>query len=125
MTNVSRSGRRLIVALTLVAALTALPTSAASARPAEPVAHKAVAPLAISVASFIGKELAVGVLNKIGGEAFGAALSELGFGNPDSARLAAVDAKLDRIEVTLKELHTHVEQIAAALNMARLAAVRH
>lgn len=121
-----RSMRRLLVAVLLVAALAALPASTATARPTQPVAHAAVAPLAVPVATFILKELAVGVLNKAGGEAFGAALSELGIGgDPNAARLKAVDEKLDRIEVTLKELHTKVEGIAAALNMARLSAVRH
>lgn len=109
----------------VVSLLAALPVSGAAARPTGPIAHEAVAPLAVPVATFILKELAVGVLNKAGGEAFGAAMAEAGFGDPNVARLKAVDEKLARIEVSLNELHAKVDSITTSLAYSRLSAVRH
>ncbi len=82
----------------LAAILVALPASEAAAQPAEPVAHAAVVPLAVPVASFILKELAVGALNKLGAEGMGTILSQAGFGDPNVEKLKVIDAKLDRIE---------------------------
>lgn len=116
---------RSIVGVALLCGTLALPAAGASAQPVDPVAHAAVLPLAVPVATFILKELAVGALNKLGAHGMGMALAEAGFSNPDTAQLAEIDAKLDRIEVTMKALEDRVIALSSALANARLSAVRH
>lgn len=66
-----------------------------------------------------------GVLSKAGDTAFGAALAEAGFGgDPNTARLKAVDEKLERISASVDGLHTKVDDLTASLAFARLSAVR-
>ncbi len=92
-----------------------------------PVARTAIGPLAVPVASFILKGLASGVLSKVGGEAFGKVLSEVGF--PDQGAqtleaLRAVDVKLDQIKQSLTELNSKVDGLSVSLAFARLSNVR-
>ncbi|MFZ0041804.1 MAG: hypothetical protein WAK93_10895 [Solirubrobacteraceae bacterium] len=92
-----------------------------------PVARAAVTPLAVPVAQFIFKELAVGVLNKAGGEAFGRVLSEVGFedqGAKTQQALKEVNVKLEEIKASMSELNSKVDGLSASLAFARLSGVR-
>ena len=88
---------------------------------------QAIGPLAVPVATFILKGLATGVLSKIGGEAFGKVLSEVGFedqGAKTLSLLKEVDAKLDQIKQSLSELNSKVDGLSTSLAFARLSNVR-
>ncbi|WP_354699132.1 hypothetical protein DSM112329_04839 [Paraconexibacter sp. AEG42_29] len=125
---------RALLPVAALAALAAGPATAVAAKkpvPPRQPAQKAqvrLAPLAVSALSFIGSNLASGVISKVGGDAFGAVLSQVGFADPAAQQLAelkAVGVKLDRIEASVDKLHDEVLRTSVSLHNARLNAVRH
>jgi succinate dehydrogenase/fumarate reductase flavoprotein subunit len=129
-TRAARALLPIVVAGLLAAGpATALAAQPAPARPAPPPpAQLRLAPLAVSALSFIGSNLAAGVISKIGGDSFGAVLAQAGFADTATQTLNAlkeVSVKLDRIEASVQQLHNEVIALSASVHNARLNAVRH